>query len=58
MSLEELTPQMRRRVFKEIKRDNLNAQLIENDLYVLLDVSETIEKKLELTNSSIFLKLN
>ena len=58
MSLEELTPQMRRRVFKEIKRDNLNAQLIENDLYVLLDVSETIEKKLKLTNSSIFLKLN
>lgn len=58
MSFEELTPQMRRRVFKEIKKDNLHAEFIENDLYILLDISETMKKKLDIINSCIFLKLN
>jgi hypothetical protein len=53
-----LSPQMRRRVFKEIKRDDLNAELIDNDLYILLDLNETLIKKLGIKDEGLFLKLN
>tara|TARA_Y100000389_G_scaffold180234_1_gene194903 strand:+ start:97 stop:633 length:537 start_codon:yes stop_codon:yes gene_type:complete len=58
MSLEEFTTQMSKRVFKEIMRDNLNAELIKNDLYVLLDVNGTTKKRLDSINCCIFLKFN
>ena len=58
MSFQDLTPIMIGRVFKEIKRYNLNAELIDNELFILLDLNKTIKKILEINKTSIFLKLN